>query len=444
MYDLVIVNANIVVFDDNFSLIENGFLVINQGNIQDVGYMTDYKDEFFEANEKYNANGKLIMPGFICTHTHIYSAFARGMDLKGNSPKNFKEILEQLWWRLDKKLTLEDIYYSALVTIIESIKNGVTCIFDHHASPNCVEKSLDIIEKAFDFTGMRGVLCYEVSDRDGKEIALKGIAENSRFISKCRSRNDDMIKGLFGLHAAFTLSNETLKLASVEGNRLKSGFHIHAAEGVEDLNYCAQKYNCGVVERLNSFNILNSNSILAHCIHIKHEEKKFLKKCVTVHNPESNMNNAVGFCDALDLTKDGVMVGLGSDGFSHNPFRAMEVCYVLHKHEKKDPRVMGPKAVIDLGIVNNCKIASRYFNNELGVIKKGAKADLIIVDYNSPTPLTKDNICGHIVFGINSNIITHTIINGKIVMRDRVIDGMDEEEVFAKSRVLAKELWRRF
>lgn len=444
MYDLVIVNAKIATFDENFNFIEKGFISINQGIVLDIGDMADYKEEFFEAKEKYDAKGKLIMPGFICTHTHIYSAFARGMDLKGSSPKSFVEILEQLWWRLDKKLTTEDIYYSALVTIIESIKNGVTCIFDHHASPNCVEGCLDIIEKAFELIGMRGVLCYEVSDRDGKEIALKGVAENSRFISKCKSREDDMIKGLFGLHAAFTLSDETLKLAGIEESKYNCGFHIHAAEGVEDLNYSNANYNCGVIERLSSFGIVKENSILAHCIHIKPEEKEILKHCVTVHNPESNMNNAVGFCDALELMEKGALVGLGSDGFSHNPFRAMDVCYVLHKHEKKDPRVMNPKEVIELGMVNNGKIATKYFNNELGIIKNGAKADLIVLDYNSPTPITKDNIYGQIIFGMNSNIITHTIINGKIVMRDRIIQGIDEEKIFSKSKSVSNELWGRF
>jgi len=450
---LLIKNARIMTFDDENTFIEEGYIKIKDGIISDIGESTVLKDgnSKFMDSERYlkgekviDAKGKLIMPGFICTHTHIYSAFARGMDLKGGSTADFLEILENLWWRLDKKLTHEDIYYSALVTLIESIKNGVTCLFDHHAGPNSVEGSLDIIEKAFRELGVRGALCYEVSDRDGEDIALKGIEENIRFINKCHGNKDDMIKGLFGLHASFTLSDKTLKEASSRGNAAGAGFHIHVAEGPQDLEYNKKHFNKGVVERLEEFSIINERSILAHCIHVSSSEKDLLRKGIVVHNPESNMNNAVGYCDAADLTNRGVLVGLGSDGFSANPFRAMDACYVLHKHEKENPNAMTPKDVIQMAIKNNGSIASRYFKEPIGVIKKGAKADIIFLDYNSPTPINKDNLEGHIIFGMNSNLITHSIIDGKLVMKDRRIVNIEELEIYKASRKLAKSLWDRF
>lgn len=439
---MLIKNANIFTFDENNSNISNGFISVKDGIIHKIGSMAELKEtDTAEERNIIDAKGKLIFPGFICTHTHIYSAFARGMFLDGDNPSNFMEILKGLWWRLDKKLELEDIYYSALVTLIEAIKSGVTCLFDHHASPYAVDGSLDVIEKAFNELGVRGTLCYEVSDRDGLEIAKQGIKENLRFIKK--QKQEDMVKGLFGLHASFTLSNETLALASEEGNSIGCGYHIHAAEGIEDYEHSRQSFGEGVVERLEDFSMLNRKTILAHCIHIKDKEIELLKKVNVVHNPESNMNNAVGYCDVFKLLCKGVLVGLGSDGFSSNPFRAIDCCYVLHKHQKKDPRVMTPFEVVGLAIKNNSRIASKFFNNEVGIIKTGAKADLIFIDYDAPTPLNASNIFGHIIFGMSDGMITDSIINGKIVMKDRVLQCIEEQEIFAKSRELAQKLWKR-
>jgi putative selenium metabolism protein SsnA len=438
---MLIKNARIVTFDDDNKFIENGFLIINDGKISKFGNMSELTDS--EKNQEViDAKGKLLMPGFICTHTHIYSAFARGMDLKGASTSNFMEILQNLWWRLDKKLNYEDIYYSALVTLVQSIKNGVTCLFDHHASPFSIEGSLDVLERAFKEIGARGTLCYEVSDRDGTEKALEGIKENVRFIKK--NQKDEMVKGIFGLHASFTLSNSTLELASSEGRSLGTGFHIHAAEGADDCKHSRRYYGEGVIERLQDNLIINHKSILAHCIHIKNNEVELLKKCNVVHNPESNMNNAVGYCSVPELLNEGITLGLGSDGFSTDPFRAMDCCYILHKHENKDPRIMTPDQVIKLSIKNNSRIASKFFQNAIGVIKRGACGDVILVDYASPTPLNSGNICGHMIFGMNSSMVTDTIINGKIVMRDRKLINIDEERIFSKSREQAEKLWERF
>ena len=438
---MIIKNARIVTFDNN-KVIEKGFLKIKNGIIIAIESGNDFNLEINE--EVIDAKGNIVMPGFICTHGHIYSAFARGMDLKGGSTSNFLEILQNLWWRLDKKLNYEDIYYSALVTIIDCIKSGVTCLFDHHASQCSIDGSLDVIEKAFCELGLRGNLCYEVSDRDGEEAALKGIQENVRFIRKISKGNSDMIKGLFGLHAAFTLSDKTLERISCEGGAIDAGYHVHVAEGQQDYEYVSKNYGMGVAERLNSYNIINNKSILAHCIHINHRDKELLKKANVIHNPESNMNNAVGYCDVIELIEKDVLVGLGSDGFSSNPFRAIDTCYVLHKHEKRNPNAMSPKQVIDLAIINNGKIASKYYENPVGILKEGAKADVIILDYESPTPIYSGNIYGHIVFGMNTNNVTHSIINGKLIMKNREIIGIDEKEVYHKSRELALKLWNRF
>lgn len=437
---MLITNAFIVTFDENNKIIPNGYVEFEDGIIKKIGSMDDLKIQG-SADDVIDAKGKLLFPGFICMHTHIYSAFARGMS--GDTPRNFIQILEKLWWRIDKKLTHEDIYYSALVTVMDCIKNGVTCIFDHHAGSGSIDGSLDVIEKAFNELNMRGTLCYEVSDRDGLEKAERGIHENSRFIKKANGCKDDMVKGLFGLHAAFTLSDETLKKASSEGNSLNAGFHVHAGEGKYDEDYNKKRYGRGAVQRLDDFGVLNDKTLLVHCIHVDDHEKELLKKCNVIHNPESNMNNAAGYCDVLNLLERGILVGLGSDGFSSNHLRAMDTCYILHKHEKKDPGVMSPYDVVKLGIINNGKIASKFFKEPVGVIKEGAKCDLITIKYDPPTPMDKNNIFAHIIFGINSSMITDTIINGKIVMKDRIIGSVNEKEIMKKSRDAAQKLWKR-
>ncbi len=433
-----LINAAIVTYNKEKLFIPKGYVKIHEGMISEVGSMENLKEI---PSDALDVKGQIIMPGFICTHSHIYSAFARGMGLKGSSPSNFTEILEMLWWRLDKTLSLEDIYYSALVTLMECAKNGVTTLFDHHASPNSISGSLDVIERAFLEIGLRGTLCYEVSDRDGKAKALEGIEENLRYIKKDKN---PLVKGLFGLHASFTLSDETLKLCSEKGNEIGAGFHIHAAEGEADLIAAQSKDHLGVVQRLNKYNILKDNSILAHCIHILPEEIELLKKTQVVHNPESNMNNAVGYCDVEALCQKGVLVGLGSDGFSSNPFRAMDCCYVLHKHCKATPQTMFPSRVTELAILNNRKIASKYFDVPLGVIEEGAQADLIVLDYKPYTPINSDNFDGHLIFGINSNHIVHTMVEGRFVVKDRILCSMDEDEIYQKAMELASKVWKRF
>ena len=286
-----------------------------------------------------DVGGKVIMPGLINTHMHLYSTFARGMALKDSPPTNFQEILERLWWRLDKALTEEDVYYSALVPLMDCVKNGTTTIFDHHASPGTVHGSLFTLLKAARAVGIRSCLCYEVSDRDGKEIAEQGIRENVEFINACNRPGDDMAKGMFGLHASLTLSDETLSRCCKENAGTGAGFHIHAAEGRVDLEECLRRHGRRVIERLSDFGVLGSKTIAAHCVHVDDREVDLLKESKTkvVHNPESNMGNAVGYAPVIDMLRRGVQVGLGTDGYTCDMFESLKVANILHKHQLGDP-----------------------------------------------------------------------------------------------------------
>lgn len=440
---MIIGNGRVITRDEKNPYIENGAVVIKDNTIIAVGEYSLLKEKYKEE-EFIDAKGKVIMPGIINTHMHIYSAFARGMAGKGPAPKNFTDILENLWWRLDKGLTLEDTKYSAYTTYLDCIKNGVTTVFDHHASPYSVEGSLFTIGDAAKELGVRTCLCYETSDRDGEEILKAGIKENINFIKKYNNVNEDMLKGMFGMHAAFTLSDKSLDMCREAMEGLDAGYHIHTSEGIDDLYDSLRNHGKRVVERLMDFDILSDKTIAVHCVHVNSREMEILKQTNTnvVHNPESNMGNAVGCSPVLEFIKRGINVGLGTDGYTSDMMESMKVGNIIHKHNLCDPNV-GFNEVSSMAFDNNRKISSKYFNKEVGALKEGAYGDVIIVDYNPLTPLNENNINGHIIFGMSGRCVTDTIINGKVVMRNRVINTVDEEKIFSKSRELAQKLWER-
>jgi cytosine/adenosine deaminase-related metal-dependent hydrolase len=207
---LLVGNGLLITLDEKEGVRREGAVAIEGNLIKEVGDTNALKEKYPQASF-LDARGKVIMPGLINTHTHLYSTFARGIALKDPPPKNFLQILERLWWRLDKALTLEDVYYSALISLVDCVKNGTTTIMDHHASPFAVRGSLRAIARAAREVGVRSCLCYEVSDRDGEEIAGEGIEENAGFIEESRQAKDDLLAASFGLHASFTLSDRTLK-----------------------------------------------------------------------------------------------------------------------------------------------------------------------------------------------------------------------------------------
>jgi putative selenium metabolism protein SsnA len=355
------------------------------------------------------------------------------------------EILEGLWWRLDKVLTLEDVYYSAIVPMIDQVRNGVTTAFDHHASPYAVKGSLFKIAEAAQQIGIRSNLCYETSDRDGEKIIDEGIAENADFIKYCNSKNDDMIKGMFGLHASMTISEKTLDKCLNAISGLNAGFHVHTAEGIEDLEDTKAKYGKGVVERWYDAGVLSDKTIAVHCIHISDEEMDMLKEknAIVVHNPESNMGNAVGTSPVLKMFSKGIMLGLGTDGYTTDMMESYKVGNLIHKIVNNDSKVAWGEIPTML-FENNRAITERFIDGQVGILKDGALADIIVVDYNPWTPINENNINSHMVFGVMGRHVDTTIINGKVVMEGRKLIGIDEERIMARGRELAAAVWKRF
>lgn len=440
---MILKNGRVITQDKDRPYIEDGAVVIEGNKIIAVdtteNILAKYKEE-----DIIDVDGKVIMPGFINIHHHIYSAFARGMASSGKPNENFLEILENLWWKIDKKLSLEDLKYSAYTTYIDCIKKGVTTVFDHNASPFAVTGSLDSIADAAKDLGLRTCLCYEVSDRDGEKIAQEGIDENINFIKKYNTDEQNMIKGMFGLHASFTLSDETLRKCDEELKGLNAGYHVHVAEGIDDLEQCLEKYGKRVVERLRDMDILGDKTIAVHCIHVTDDELNILRDTNTmvVHNPESNMGNAVGCQPFLELHQKGITIGLGTDGYTSDMTESMKVANIIHKHVKQNPSVAWGEVPVSM-FENNRKIAQKYFSGDLGILRAGALADVIVVDYDPLTPMNENNINSHILFGFTGKDVVTTIIDGKVIMQDRKLVGINEKEIFKTSREVAKKLWDR-
>ena len=438
-------NGTVITFDEDSKVICNGGVVIEGNEILAIGDTNELRLNYAKADYK-DVQGKIIIPGMINTHMHLYSTFARGMDIKTNQPpQNFTEILEKLWWRLDKKLNEKDIYYSAIYPLLDCIKKGVTTIFDHHASSNYIEGSLDILSEAVKQSGIRASLAYEVTDRDGHDKGLAGLKENERFIKKIQKEKNNNLSGMIGLHASFTLNNDTLSRAADLADDLKVPFHIHVAEGKADVYESKMRGYHSIAERLERFRILRPGTLAIHGVHLQEEELDLILKNETylIHNPESNMGNAVGFAPVKSALDKGIIVGLGTDGYTCDMFESIKVANLLQKHELHDPQA-GWGEIFKISFLNNRHIARRFFGQMLGTLKAGAAADIIVVDYYPPSPITSGNAYSHILFGIGGDMVDSTMVGGKFLMEDRVIKLLDYKKIAQKTKEQAKDFWRRF
>jgi cytosine/adenosine deaminase-related metal-dependent hydrolase len=421
---LIVTNGTIVTCEEHPRVLEGGALSIRDGVIDEVADARAANELLARraGTPVLDARGGVVMPGLVNVHLHLYSAFARGIRVPGPAPRNFIDVLERLWWRLDRTLTADDVYFSALAGAIESAKAGTTTLIDHHASPNACDSSLSLVHDALDAVGLRGVLAYEVSDRDGRQ--REGIAENARFIARCREKGGDgRFAGLFGLHASFTLSDATLAEARAAADSLGAPFHVHVAEDRHDLEHArAASGGKSVVRRLADAGILRPGTIAAHCIHLEDGDERILAErgVVVAHCPQSNTNNAVGTADVRRLLDAGVEVGLGTDGFTMSLPHEAQVGVIVHRLARRDPAAA------------------------FGAIAPGCAGDLAIFRYEPPTPLTVDSFAGHLLFGIARAPVAATVVAGRVVQRDGRIEGLDEERVLAECRSRCADFWQRF
>lgn len=396
-------------------------ILVKEGDAGSIRFVDGY-DAQWEKAHVIDCTGKFITKSFANGHHHVYSALACGMPAPKKNPENFLEILNYIWWNLDKALDLEMIRSSALVTAMACAKNGVTFVIDHHASPNAVDGSLETIAQAFDEIGVGHLLCYEISDRDGSDIARKGLEETEKYLSKRQ--------GLVGLHASFTVGDETLKQAVQLARQMNSGIHIHVAEDTSDQDQCIAKCRKRVVERLHDAGVLQfPKTILAHCIHLDDHERALVERSPAwvVQNMESNLNNSVGFFNSIGL---GPRIMFGTDGMHSDMLRSAKSAFF---------------AGHNFDTIGYGETYRRFRNVHHYLHSNGFSGDgennLVIFDYDSPTPVTADNFFGHFLFGMESKQITHVISKGRCIVEEKNIVNVDEDQIWAISRKQALRLW---
>jgi putative selenium metabolism protein SsnA len=439
---ILIENATVIVDPLAGELLEGQAVAVQQ-DIAAVGPADELSRRFPDA-DRLNGSGAFLLPGLIDAHTHLYAAMSVGMPTVGEPARNFPQVLDRIWWQFDKILKDDDIYMSGLVGSIASVKNGITTILDHHASPTAVPGSLSHLAAAVQQVGLRACLAYEVSDRDGSTSREQGIAENRRFILKTKSDRDGLLKGLFGLHAVFSLSDETLWRCAEEMADLGVGCHMHMAEHEAEVLKFAGSHDKSIPRFLADVGILGPDTVVAHTVHVNRDDIEVLLATGTfnVHNPRSNMGNGVGIAPVASMIDLGQPVGLGSDGFYDLPHE-IAIAKHLQTLDKGDPSAFSDSLALRLVYDHNVRFAARVFERPLGRIVPGYAADLILVDYLPPTPVSKSNLGSHIVAALSGGRIRDVLVNGRIVLRAGQVLGVDEADVSARAKEQAARLWAR-
>jgi len=386
------------------------------------------------GEETADLSGQVMLPGLVNAHAHLYSTLARGMPPPAKRPRRLMEILERVWWRLDRALDEDSVYLSALVGAIEAARSGTTSLLDHHSSPSFIEGSLPTLKRALEEVGVRSVLCYEVSDRNGTEGRDRGIEENVGFQS---SHETDLTRGMIGAHASFTLSEESLDRLGEAVRETGSSLHIHVAEDKVDVEHCRKNYALSLPERLQRHDLIISRTILAHGVHLSPTEIEGVHGLGgwIAHNPRSNMNNSVGQAPLAALRR----AALGTDGMDQDLFAEARTAH-LRMRDTRQRRAVQP--VVQL-LAGGHRLGAALFGLPFGKLDAGGPADLVILDYASPTPLHTESLSGHLLGGMSRSDVRSVMVAGRWVVRDRELPGLDVRAIYARAREAATKLWRR-
>ena len=433
---LILQNASILQYNPP-KFDENVDIVIDGAIIKEVGKSLAIKYRNVESARIIDLDNKIVVPGHVCAHAHCYSTLSRGMMVDLGRNPDFIMILKNLWWKLDRAITRDILYYSAIISAIEAIVSGTTSIIDHHASPNYIKNSLHIIAEAFSSVKIRGILAYEITCRNnGLKEAEEGLSETANFINQLNNKNIDLLSAAMGGHASFTLSDEALQLMGKMLNELNVGFHVHIAEDAYDVSYTHHKYGLNILRRFEKYGLINNKAIFAHGVHLTDEDINIINNydAFLIHNVRSNMNNSVGYNRNLSNVKN---IALGTDGIGFNMFDESKFAYFRSMEERVD---IGNNILKHLYSGNI--ILERYFDKHFGKIEKNYIADLLILDYIPPTPITNENLLGHLIFGMGANNVNSVVINGQLVFENKNFNK-DLNDIYKNAQKEANLLWNK-
>lgn len=415
--------------------VESGNLRVEDGVIVAVGAGAKPQAE----DEIVECDGAVLMPGLVNGHTHLYSALAAGMPAPPRTPNGFHEILKLIWWRLDRAHTLESVEVSGQVGALVALRCGTTTLVDHHASPNAIEGSLTALEDGIAQVGCRGLLCYEVTDRNGPDESRLGLAENERYADS-HERNGHFAP-LVGAHASFTMEEESLASCVELANRLQLGVHIHVAEDPVDERLTRERFGTGLFERFERHGLLEvAGAIFAHGTHLSESDFARLNELggniELAHNPNSNMNNGVGYSPVARLQRPPL---LGTDGIGADMWREARAAQ-FKSHDASLPLPFGQPLEM-LG--QSARFASRCMGVRLGVLEVGAAADLVLTNYRPATPLNSENLAGHFLYAMGPEFVRDVMIEGRWCLKEGEVVSCDEPQLRADSVEVARGLHER-
>ncbi len=436
----VIENARVIQTKTPVEVLNGVDVVIENDLIKEVGKNIKSK---YKADKVIDATGKTVIPGFVCAHHHYYSGLSRAMLISAGPQTDLIQILKEWWWRLDRALDEESLYYSSLICSLDAIKNGTTTCIDHHESPNCINGSLSALAKGMEEVGVRGIVAYGITDRNyGMKEIKDGVAEGIRFTKEVDSRKarkeNVLCEAMVGGHAPFTIPQEGLEMLADSAKQTGRGMHLHVAEGEYDEVWSHHFYNMDIMDRLDKVGLLDEKTLLVHGIYLNEHEIELMNErgCFIAHNPRSNMNNQVGINMNLPKMKNLVM---GTDGCGSNMFEECKIAFFKNRDAKLP---YWPGDYLN-AVTRANEFVEKYHDGKYGRIEAGYKADIDILDYQNPTPLLKENAAGHFIWGMSSNCVESVFVNGKLLYENHKFNGIDEKEIYAKAAQVAEKLWER-
>ncbi|MFW9830606.1 MAG: amidohydrolase family protein [Candidatus Thorarchaeota archaeon] len=432
-------NAIIVTMDANRRVLQNTDLLIENNVIAAIGHNIKEK-----VDHVIDGTGRMVLPGFICGHTHLYGIVLRGAPLDIKPTTDFLQILDRIWWKVDSAFVNEDAYASALAACYEFVKSGTTCFADTYSGPGSIEGVLDEIARAVTQIGIRGILAFEATERNSKNEGERGLKENIRFLKKLQQTPNDLLRGMYSLHASFTLSDELIQKTREQAHELPAPLTIHTSEGLIDVYHNIERYDQRTVERLFNLGVLGPDVVLGHCVHVNHDELELIQGtgAAVAHNPMSNMNNAVGVAPIKEMYDLGIPVCLGNDGFIFDAIENIRTAYLIHKVHHLDTRVTTPQQVIEMATINGAQIYG--LGEQLGSIEVGKQADLVILHPNpKATPILPTGVYGYIVYGCTAHDIEHVFVNGKHIVENHEVITIKPEVVEKALDRVIPTLWEK-
>jgi 5-methylthioadenosine/S-adenosylhomocysteine deaminase len=429
--------------DGQRRILENNCVLIENGRIAEIGRTADVAGKHSSV-EVLDATGRIVMPGIVCSHSHLYGMLLRGAPLKITPPSEFTQILQRVWWPMDEAMTFEDAYASALVASVEFAKSGVTTFADTYSGPNSLHGVLDHIARAVEEVGIRGFIAFEATERHTKDEGQKGVQENVRFAETSLADKSRKVKPLFSIHASFTVTDDLIRETKSLADKYHAPITIHTSEGLGDVQHNLERYGKRTVERLNDLGLLGPNTVLAHCVNVNENEIDIISKTKTgvAHNPMSNMLNAVGVAPLLGMLEKNVNVGLGNDGYIFDMFENMRTAFLLQRVQNRNPNAIDAYTILEMATINGARLYG--VEKEIGSIEKGKRADIIIIKPAIlPTPLNSASVVGHLINTVDGDDVEHVLVDGEAIVKNKRMVTFDEEKAQLIAQAAASKLWDR-